>query len=71
MTADDYILDLGGLTMNKKTNLFLMGFVNAFQPLNYTKTKDICQVSKQINDKINYNRGQTLVKINKISTKGR
>ena len=55
--------------MSERITIFLMGFTNAFKPLNYTETKKIGQISNNINEKINENREFTLGKINKISTK--
>ena len=55
--------------MSEKINIFLMGFTNAFKPLNYTETKKIGQISKKINKRIKNNREITLGKINEISTK--
>ena len=55
--------------MSEKINIFLMGFTNAFKPLNYTNTKKLGQISKEIHHKINVNRELTIGKINEITAK--
>ena len=55
--------------MSEKINIFLMGFTNAFKPLNYTETKKLGKISKQIHQKINANRELTIGKINEITEK--
>jgi hypothetical protein len=55
--------------MSEKITSFLMGFTNAFKPLNYTQTKKLGTISKNIHNKIYNNRELTIGKINEISKK--
>ena len=55
--------------MSERITIFLMGFTNAFKPLNYTETKKLGTISKQIHNKIYDNRKLTIGKINEISKK--
>ena len=53
--------------MGREIRAFLIGFTNAFRPVNYANTDDLGIISKRINHKIMISRSETLGKINKIT----
>ncbi|WP_373033980.1 hypothetical protein [Sulfurovum sp.] len=55
--------------MSDKLRAFVLGFTNAFTPIDYSELNKVGDISKRINNKTAKNRKLTSEKINKITTK--
>ena len=53
--------------MSRQLRAFIVGFTNAFRPVDYSNTHKYGQTAKRINNKIIINRRSTLGKINEVA----
>jgi len=58
-----------GDCMNDKIQAFLLGFTNAFRPVDYSEIYGVGEISKRIDRKILKHRKLTRGKINEITAK--